>query len=157
MSEAQIFQDDLLNSLTNPNWKNESIEVAKSKAYNDGFKKGMNVKELALKNFFISNIEKATLISEEVYKKFNESGFICKQMILKAIDLKSFDVLCIIDKESYLSEARKIVYKSIREIKKANNSNEFFINFLMMPDGGEIDYSLIKSEGFTLKYEPKTR
>lgn len=157
MTENRIFQDDLINSLVNPNWKNESEEAVKRKAFNEGYKKGIDAKEVAVKNFFRLNIEKATNLAETLFKKFESLIFKCNHLMLKALDLRSFEFLFIVDEKTYLSDFRKDVYKLIREIKKETNNQEFRFECLIMPESESINYDLIISEGFSLKYEPQTR
>lgn len=157
MTQARIFQDDLLNSLVNPNWKNESEEAVKRKAFDEGFKKGIDAKEVALKNFFSLNIDKATNLGELLFKKFESLDFKCNHLMLKALDLRSFEFLFIVDEQKYLSVSRKEIYKLIRDTKKENNSQEFRFECLIMPESESINYDLIISEGFSLKYEPKSR
>jgi len=157
MSGNQIFQDDLLNSLVNPNWRNESIEEEKNKAFDEGFQRGLDAQEIAIKQFFISNVEKATNLGETLYTKFKNLNFNCQQMMLKAIDIKSFEILYIVNEQTYLSPLRKEVYNLIRQVKKEHNSNEFSIECLLMPENGNIDTNLIVSDGYSLKYEPKSR
>lgn len=157
MESQQIFQDQLLNSLVNPNWKNSSLEVEKDKAYQEGFKKGLDAKELEMKNFFFANIDKVMSIGETLFKEFNKLQFECSEMLLKPRDLKSFEVLFIVEEKIYLSQTRKEVYKLIRNLKKEHNSSEFQFECLIMPQSSEINMNLILSEGFSLKYEPKSR
>jgi hypothetical protein len=157
MTSNQLFQDDLLNSIVNPNWKNETFEKEKHKAFKEGYKKGFDAKEMAVKNFFYSNVDKATSVAEKLFKEFNTINFKCKSLLLKPRDLRSFELLFIVDEHIYLSDARKQVYKLIRAYKKENNTNEFQFECHVMPESGEVNMSLILSEGFSLKYEPKSR
>jgi hypothetical protein len=157
MNNIQVFQDELLNEIVNPNWKNESFEVERKKAYNEGFKKGMDAKETAIKTFFISNVDKVTKIAERLHNEFNKLNFNSKKLFLKPRDLKSFELLFIVSEETYLSATRKEVYKLIREEKKTVNSNEFQFECLIMPEIGETNFNLILSEGYTFTYEPKSR
>jgi hypothetical protein len=157
MTGTRIYQDDFLNSLVHPNWKNESEEVLKNKAFNEGFKKGFDAKELAFKNFFSLNLDKATELAEFLFKSFESLNFKCNHLMLKPLDLRSFEFLFIVDEDIYLSPARKEVYKLIRKTKKESNSQEFRFECLIMPQSEKINFDLIISEGFSLKYEPKTR
>lgn len=157
MSNNEVFQDELLNSIVNPNWRHETLEDEKNRAYKEGFKKGLDAKEVAIKNFFNTNIDKATDIAETLFKEFNKINFKCNSLMLKPRDLKSFELLYIVNEDTYLSAARKEVYKLIRAYKKENNSNEFQFECLIMPESGEINLSLVQSEGFSFKYEPKSR
>lgn len=157
MTDTTIYQDDFLNSLVNPNWKNESEEAVKRKAFNDGFKKGMDAKEVAIKQFFGLNLERATKLAEKLFKKFEKHNFKCNHLMLKPLDLRSFEFLFIVDEDKYLSASRKAVYNLIRKTKQKNNSQEFRFECLIMPESESINFDLITSEGFTLKYEPKTR
>lgn len=157
MNSNQVFQDDLLNSIVNPNWRNESYEEEKNKAFKAGFKKGMDAKEMAIKNFFFKNVNKATNLAEKLFNEFSSINFNCNSLLLKPRDLKSFELLFIVDEKTYLSEARKQVYNLIRSYKRDNNSSEFQFECHLMPENGEINMSLILSEGFSLKYEPKSR
>lgn len=157
MSEDQIYQDELLNSIVNPNWRNETIEQERDKAFKEGFKKGVDAKDVAIKNFFYSNMDKATSIAEKLFQKFNSINFTCNRLMLKPRDLKSFEFLFIVDEATYLSEARKEVYRIVRGFKKENNSNEFQFECLIMPESSDVNMDLILSEGFSFKYEPQSR
>lgn len=103
-----------------------------------------------------NNLEKATNLAEELFLKFKQLDFKCKHLMIKASDLSSFEFLFIVDESAYLSAARKNAYNEIRNRKKAINSEEFRFECLIMPENNGIDFSLIISEGFTLKYEPKS-
>jgi hypothetical protein len=157
MNGTQVYQDEVLNSLVNPNWRNESIESAQKEAFKEGYKKGQTANEIALKDFFLTNIESAIKFSERLYKDLQRMNFGCKHMMLKSKDLSSFELLCIVEEKSFLSATRKEVYKLIRQYKKEINSRKFFIECLIMPNTGEIDFNLINSDGYQLRYEPKAR
>lgn len=157
MTNTNIYQDDFLNSLINPNWKNESEEALKKQAFHEGFKKGMDAKDVAIKQFFTSNLEKATKLAEQLFYEFKELNFECKHLMLKPLDLMSFEFLFVVEEAKYLSDSRRAVYATIRKNKKEVNSNEFRFECLLMPENGEINFDLIISEGYSFKYEPKTR
>lgn len=77
--------------------------------------------------------------------------------MIKVLGMRSFEFLFIVDESKYLSPTKKDVYKLIRKTKNENNSQEFHFECLIMPDSESVDFSLIISEGFALKYEPRTR
>lgn len=157
MGNTNLYQDDFLNELVNPNWKNESEEAVKRKAFNEGFRKGFDAKEAAFKQFFGANLDRATKIAEDLFNSFREYDFVCDHLMIRALDLRSFEFLFIVNEAKYLSSARTKVYKLIRKTKKDINSPEFRFECLIMPDSGSVNFDLIISEGFALKYEPKTR
>lgn len=131
--------------------------AVKRKAFHEGFRKGLDAKEVALKNFFNQNIDKATNLAESLFEKFENLNFKCNHLMLKALDLRSFELLFIVDEKKYLDESKKAAYKLIRETKKEVNSQEFRFECLIMPESQSINFDLIISEGFSLKYEPKAR
>ncbi len=157
MQSNQMFQDDLLNSLTNPNWTKNNEEAVKEQAFYDGFQKGLDASQNAVREYFSKNLKHATKITEKMIKEFKVIDFDCESVLLKIHNIDSFELLLIVNKNHFLSESRKSAYKILREIKKKHNNIEFNIDFLIMPNGDSINRDLIKAEGFNLRYEPKSR
>jgi len=157
MQSNQGFQDDLLNSLTNQNWTQNNEEVVKEQAFHDGFQKGLDASQNAVREYFSKNLKSMTKITEKMINDFKDINFDCESVLLKIHNIDSFEVLLIVNHNHFLSESRKSAYKVLREIKKKYNNNKFNIDFLMMPNGDSMNSHLIKAEGFTLKYEPKSR
>ena len=112
---------------------------------------------MALLKFFKQNVEKATTLAEELNKSFQSLNFPFSNLFLKPSDVRSFEFLFIIEKETYLSDKRKQVYKVIRSLKKDHNSDEFSFSCMLMPSSGDIKMDKVRSEGYRFQYEPKSR
>lgn len=152
-----MYQDELLNTIVNPNWKNETLEAEKQQAFEDGFKKGLSAQDNAMRQYFASNVEKATGLAAELYQSFGAIDFHCLKLMLKPTDVDSFEFLFIVEENTYLSEKRKEVYKLIRTLKKQTNNQEFSFDCMLMPTNGEVTMERVLSEGYKFKYEPESR
>lgn len=159
----QKFQDPLLNRLVGrPDWtveEDENIEEIVRGAFKAGYDAGQESSLKILKLAFENNFKMAYDKSELTHKELNDIKFLCDQILLKVVDISTFEILCIVDNDSYFSsEKRKSAYNIVRDIKKSTyKDNSVSLTFSFVPKSENIDEALIAGDGYSLKYEPKSR
>lgn len=147
-------------------WKKANDEAKKTAlsepndiihAYSQGIDKGMITTKQILKKTFQDNLGSAFSLSEKLINVISSDEFEVNNVFLKACDIASFDVLVIVNSDSYLSDNRKLAYSKAREIKTEKREDFFNINFSFMPDNGAINYQSLESDGYIFKYETEAR
>jgi hypothetical protein len=126
-------------------------------AHLSGIKIGLNKKEMMIQQAFDKNIEEALNSTSDLYKDL-ESDINPVGMFLKVHNISSYEVLILVDKNSYLNSVnRKLAYEKIRKIENNIKSNIFKLSITLKPNSENTSETAINANGFFYKYEPKSR
>ena len=124
-------------------------------AYKEGVAKGLSTEKQVLADFFKYNLEKAFGLGELLWSELNGTlNLPTSSMYMKVNNIKSFDLLFVVDSSAYLTDSRKHAFSRAREIKKENNNTKFGLDFIFLSGSEEVNEEVISSEGFTFSYEP---
>lgn len=121
-------------------------------AYYMGVDEGKSSVMTALKKQLDSNIGLAAKYAVQLYAKSKQSAIDLKGIYLKVDDIARFSALFIVDKDTFISEEFLRVY-AIAESCRQEAEKDVDLNFSFLPDTGEINGSLLSSDGYYLKYK----
>lgn len=121
-------------------------------AYYKGVDDGKNSIITALKKQLDNNIGLAAKYAVQLYAKSKRSDIDLKGIYLKIEDIARFSALFIVDKDTFISDGFLRVY-AIAENLRHEAEKDLDLNFSFLPDTGEINGSLLSSDGYYLKYK----
>lgn len=121
-------------------------------AYYKGVDDGKNSIMTALKKQLDNNIGLAAKYAVQLYVKSKRSDIDLKGIYLKVDDIARFSALFIVDKNIFISDEFLRVY-AMAENCRQEAEKDVDLNFSFLPDTGEINSSLLSSDGYYLKYK----
>jgi hypothetical protein len=160
MPSNTLIQSGAYNSEL-PNWKGPKEKpITKSdliEYYYKGYRDGKNtankeIKEKA-KKMLQDNAVKALTTTSTYFNELNKEDQILLKAYLKIEPLVNFKVIFLIDKSIFYSDKVNKIYKTLGIIENQMNSDNFYIDFSLVPNNGKVNEALITSYGFVFSYE----
>ena len=126
-------------------------------AYFKGIEKGKNEHIRILTKQFQTNLEKATELSEKLFKEIAKLKFHPQEVHLKADEITKFKALIIVSKADFISDTFNKAYSISRKLMRESENDEFYITFSFTPASDKLSEHCLISDGFFMKYDPKHR
>jgi len=127
-------------------------------AWEIGVNKGLNLKDEIIFKYFVDKMNKSTKAATILFETLNDKiKVVCKEVFVRINEINDFDVLFLIDLDSYLSDKLHKSYNEALTIKKEFKKDDLKFNFIFKPLTDNTNVESILADGYVLKYAPKSR
>ena len=111
-----------------------------------------HIQEILLEKLKV-NLNKAALLSEELFREINNSGFKCDSVRLKIKDVSNYMAIFLVDEKDFCSDDFLKIYDRSIEIKRENNaSSTFNFSTLFTPKTIDTEPLNMVADGYILSY-----
>lgn len=122
-------------------------------AFIRGKKAGRNEHKKVLLERIGENVNKATQLSERLYKIAVDQQIGLYGIHIKAENISTYTALFLVDNSDFLSDNFRSIYTSARQIKNEAETDTFYISFSFTPKSEQLSEDCLVANGFFLKYE----
>lgn len=146
--EQNILPKDWSSSQNDKFTANEMIQ-----AYFSGKEDGIKEHDELFKREFSVNVKLATSIAEELLETGIDNHIKMKSIHLKAENSNSFEILFLVDPESYNDDSFRNAYVIARAIKNKYKTDRVHFSFSFTSESAEITNECLAADGFFMRYE----
>lgn len=152
-------------SINTKGWIRSSTEKLKKESHPDdlihawelGFQEGFSKKEQVVHEYYQKKLNTVLEAATGLFNILNENVKMnCQEAYFKPIDIKTFNLLYLVDINTYLSDKLKKCYDEALKLKNEFKSENVSFNFTIKPVTEHTNTDNIYADGYMLKYAPKS-